>query len=403
MSTWRPILAGAERDEVLDVVLAIAAALAELPEEQLNATLGGGAVGFSLFYCHLARHSGSTEHRDLAEHYASLAMEQLAEGRVAGLGLYAGATGIAWLLEHLRGQGFEVDANATEEVDQLLLAALARPWRGDFDLVSGLVGFGAYALEGPMNEPRSRILEGAIASLASLAQPRAAGCSWLAPAIYLEEDPRFPDGGDNFGLAHGTPGAIALLGAAVARGLCVEVARPLLERAVAWLLTYDQVQHPYCRYAYSMVDPTQRSRLAWCYGDPGVAVALHTAARGLHDEHRLVEAQALITSSTRCPPERSGVEDAALCHGALGLAHILNRLGQAMESEVLIEGARTWIRRALAMRRSDHGIAGYQSSHRGAWVDDPSFLTGVSGIGLGLLGAISESPPTWDQPLLLLA
>jgi len=389
-TSWRPILAGAERQAALDTVLAIADALIALPEETLPAQLGRGAAGFSLFFCHLGRHSGVAEHRELAEHYAALAMERMT------------GTGIAWLLEHLRTQGYEVEADVTEDVDALLLERLSGPYDGEFDLIGGLVGLGIYALEGQMNERRRQILERVIARLAEVAQPRPAGCSWLAPPMYLGDDPRFPDGGDNFGMAHGTPGVIALLGATAARGLFVDQARPLLERAVSWQRTYDQVQHPYRRYAYSIVDPSQRSRLAWCYGDPGIAVALLIAARGLGDEALGAQAEALITSSTRCPPEQAGIEDAALCHGAIGLGHLFNRLGQATRSEVLIESARDWIRRGLAMRKLDVGIAGYQANYRGEWIDDPGYLTGAAGIGLGLLAAVSESPPTWDQPLLLL-
>lgn len=35
------------------------------------------------------------------------------------------------------------------------------------------------------------------------------------------------------------------------------------------------------------------------------------------------------------------------------------------------------------------------------WLVDPTFLTGVAGIGLALLGATTDIEPVWDRLLLL--
>src|SRR5205807_798323 len=63
--------------------------------------------------------------------------------------LYGGLTGVGWALAHLqvRLPGLDGEADAAE-IDEALLHHLDRtPWPDDYDLVSGLIGFGVYALD----------------------------------------------------------------------------------------------------------------------------------------------------------------------------------------------------------------------------------------------------------------
>ena len=109
------------------------------------------------------------------------------------------------------------------------------------------------------------------------------------------------------------------------------------------------------------------------------------------------------------PPGReSGVVDAGLCHGASGLALTFARLFQTTGEARLRDAGRRWFEQALALRRPGRGFAGFQSwqpvddgAEGGEWSDDPSFLTGASGIGLALLAAATRIEPDWDIVLLL--
>jgi hypothetical protein len=88
------------------------------------------------------------------------------------------------------------------------------------------------------------------------------------------------------------------------------------------------------------------------------------------------------------------------------VAHIYNRLYQGTGDAKLREAARYWFVRTLDMRDQVSGVAGYllrgiNDQGETGWVRDGSFLTGVSGIGLALLAAITEQEPEWDRLLLL--
>src|SRR5262249_56737890 len=60
------------------------------------------------------------------------------------------------------------------------------------------------------------------------------------------------------------------------------------------------------------------ARLAWCYGDPGVAAALLGAARSVAEPAWGREARAIARRAARRPFEQGAVRDAALGPGAAG-------------------------------------------------------------------------------------
>ncbi len=101
-----------------------------------------------------------------------------------------------------------------------------------------------------------------------------------------------------------------------------------------------------------------------------------------------------------------GVEDAGLCHGTAGLAHVFHRLFRDTGDETLREAALFWLRRTLEMRQPGLGPGGfrradYDEADQRCWTADPGFLTGAAGIGLALLAAISPVEPEWDRVMLL--
>jgi hypothetical protein len=230
--------------------------------------------------------------------------------------------------------------------------------------------------------------------------------TWWTNPTWLPSPTReqFPHGYYNLGQAHGVPGVIALLGQACAAGVAVAQARPLLEGAVRWLLAQ---QGPGGFAAWLGPEAADKpTRLAWCYGDPGVAAALLGAARCIGEPAWEREAVAIARRAARHPPEESGVVDVGLCHGAAGLGHLFNRMYQATGDSGLAQAARFWFERTLAMRRPGRGIGGYEAWAPGAdgdltWVAEVGVLTGAAGIALALLAATTPMEPAWDRMLLV--
>src|SRR5262249_44490456 len=245
--------------------------------------------------------------------------------------------------------------------------------------------------------------------LAQTAERRPDGIAWPSLSEWLppEVRDRWPARCYNLGLAHGIPGAIALLGRACAAGVAPDRARPLLEGAARWLMVRRAMVGTDGFPAAVGTEPWPvPARLAWCYGDPGVAAALLLAARCAREPAWERAALAVARRAAERPPDAAEVVDAGLCHGSAGLGHLFNRMFQASGDTRLREAADFGFRRTLEMQQPGRGVAGFAAWVDGpngipAWTDEPGFLTGAAGIALALLGASTTIEPAWDRALLV--
>jgi lantibiotic biosynthesis protein len=423
---WRPLLEGDLATQAWESVGAIADALKSWsPVEWLAAerqrnhgvTIGGGTAGRALFYGYLSKATGDESHAAWAEQLVNEAIDDLAKTPMRPA-LYSGFTGVAWAAEHLgrllcdeeEVGGADGDEDMNEEIDDALLMALRRPWVGDYDLISGLVGFGIYALERFPRTSAVRCLEAIIDRLDETAETKGQGVTWFTPPERLPilNRENTPLGYYNLGVAHGVPGVIALLADACRLGVRPERARALLNGAVSWLMLHhlgEQNGACYPSWVAPNLEP-RPSRLAWCYGDPGIAATLLYAARATGVEEWERSALAIAAHAASVAPEYAGISDAGLCHGAFGLAHLYNRIHKAGGGELFADAARLWYRLGLEMRQPGEGIAGFQAwlpreGKTQGWEADSGFLTGAAGIGLALLAAVTPIEPEWDRLLLI--
>jgi len=333
------------------------------------------------------------------EAYALAVERLLADLRPdANPGLYGGLAGAGWALAHVSED--DADDDDGDEVlrwiDEVLLDTLSPgPWHGPYDLIEGLTGIGIYFLERTANGgggvSARRGLDRVIHHLDALAAPTPTGVSFHTRPELLPEwqRPHCPEGQYNCGVAHGVPGVIAFLARVAARDGESSRAASLCHEAMRWLRAQDLGPDPRGRFP-AWVAPTRasaRTRAAWCYGDPGIAVALWAAALRIgapaDDWHRLA-----LECAAR-PSTLSDVADPHLCHGAIGLAHLFNRCYQASGDTRFRDASRTWFAHGLAMPPTAAPLS--------ATSDD--ILEGEAGVGLALLAAIRDDEPGWDRLL----
>jgi len=391
---------------------AVQAIVADLPDpsatEMQEVSLSGGQAGLAVLSAYLM--VAGLDDDENAERFLEQAVQAVASRRM-GPSLYAGFTGVAWAamhIQHLLGNG--ADENLHQEIDEALISYLNRsPWPGDYDLISGLVGFGVYALERLPHATAAGLLERVVDRLDETAECNAKGITWFTPPELLPSWQRelCPNGYYNLGLAHGVPGVIALLGQACAADVARTKAEHLIEGAVTWLLSHKLTNGANSSFASWAGPGIERDncRLAWCYGDAGIAAALLSAARCVGETSWESEALDIAHRAANRPPDKAGTADAGLCHGSAGLGHIFNRMFQATGEAWLKQAAVFWFERTLEMRQPTRGIGGFSAldivnGERG-WVDDPGLLTGAAGIALALLAAATPVGPAWDRMLLL--
>ncbi len=189
------------------------------------------------------------------------------------------------------------------------------------------------------------------------------GLGWYTPPELLPpwQAELAPEGYYNLGVAHGMPAVVVLLARAIAAGIRVGELRPLLDGAVAYLLAQRGPE------GFPSWVPKGKKAAARRPASPGATATraspppCSAAAEALGRPDWAAIAAGVAREAAARDPELAGITDCGICHGAVGLAHIWNRLWQASGDPRLAAAARYWFGRALAMRREDAGIGGFQS------------------------------------------
>jgi hypothetical protein len=399
---WEPVLEGASADAAREAIRAIARALGD------GAGEAAPPADLAVLWAYVA---GAIDEPWTQERYddATLALAEAVAAGYRWPGLFGGVSGAGWTLAHISDEGAADEI--LDEVDAAMVRMLDVPrWTAEYDLIGGLVGYGVYFLERIAAGPAAAAIRGLVRvvdHLLATGERSANGLAWftapeLLPAHQREES---PGGYFNCGLAHGVPGVIALLGRIAEAGADPRAA-PACEDALRWLLAQRLPPHPRGRYTSSFQrgEAGAPTRTAWCYGDPGVAIAAFGAAARI-GAAREPWLELALESAAR-PAELCGVADTGLCHGAAGLAHLFQRFHQATGDDRFRDAARRWFERTLAMRRPD-GIAGFPAwraarggGEQAGWQPEASLLEGAAGVALALLAAVEPVEPAWDRLLL---
>lgn len=394
--TWTPLLTGPDADRAQATVADIADALrdfsiAEIDPDFTTPGVAGGTSGAAVFFAQIGEEKTALEFLDRA-------IERAAED-MPSLPLYVGTPGVGWTMSYLERSVLDPE-EGENDVDELVDTGLASErWlaRNEFDLIRGIVGLGVYQLE------RRRPMDTVVAALERTSTETPQGHTWWVDpkTVPAERAELFPNGYYDAGMAHGQAGVIAVLAHALAAG--TESARPLLESTLRWLRSYrlPEDRGP-GRYPllFGPDEPPTGGRMAWCYGDIGVAVALLAAGRALGDDETLNEARELAVECAERPYDRTGALDASLCHGTAGISLMFARLAHAFDDERIATAARNWGKATLAQRVEGEPVAGYRYSvpkddERG-WEPRAGLLEGAVGPGLVLHALSTESAPDWD-------
>jgi hypothetical protein len=323
----------------------------------------------------------------------NLASERLF--RTMPTGIFSGLSSVGWTVEHLYQlliRGSNTSAEPDDYLADLDIRILGRleggRWVGPYDLVGGLVGIGVFFLERLPHRTAAHGLQLILDYLEQQAEYSNIGITWFTPPELVPPDQRTscPVGYYNLGVAHGVPAVAQFLGELTAAGIEVERARVLLDGLMKWLQVYRQpVDAPsgYSNWIAAEDPGPKTSRVAWCYGDLGIGALLHHLAVRSGRQDWLASSLSLLDSCLMRPEDR--VQSAGLCHGALGVAHVYNRIYQAGGDPRYREAAQRYYARGIAM--IDYS--------------DCSFLEGSIGEALALISAVFPINPQWDRRLLL--
>lgn len=273
-----------------------------------------------------------------------------------------------------------------------------------FDLVSGLAGLAAYLLALRDAGRDHLMLKPVLNSLSGLMVRGGARPAWFTPAALLPQTmkPAYPSGNINCGLAHGGPGALAILAIAKLSGCECRS----LDEAIYSLGNWTAQNA--IRNGRSINWPTgipldgcasHATRLAWCYGAPGVARALWLGGQAVDEgSFRALALDTIRALSCRTASIRK-ISSPTFCHGIAGLLQIALRFSlETGEVSDLVDS----LTDELLERFEPDTMLGYRDVEMsGNQIERAGLLEGMPGVLLVLLGATFDVEPTWDRAFAL--
>lgn len=282
------------------------------------------------------------------------------------------------------------------DIDELLRHAVQTTLNPDMDFVKGASGVLMYATERGNSSNTGRKLLSVLETLVYDYIER-----WLATTPSQRE---IMDFGNNLGVSHGLPGLLSVASIATYRKYFGSKTRNLLVRAFdeLWRARLDVDGLPYFPYRYDLTEP---ARLAWCYGNLGIAIAFRNAARVEHENtERFLE---IVKSCLRqCATDGHGMNDASLCHGYAGASLIFSYFANcplldAPLSETASRASLGLAKKALAAAEEDNGFLIFKHHYIDRYHRTDSLLEGTPGVAYSL--ACTQLPTTSEKYLQFLS
>ncbi|MCL2290901.1 MAG: lanthionine synthetase C family protein [Bacteroidetes bacterium] len=218
----------------------------------------------------------------------------------------------------------------------------------------------------------------------------------------------------NISLSHGMSSIVSILSKLYKiEGIDKEKTEKLLRGAVQYILAQEIDKNKYGSYfTYYALESTShisKSRLAWCYGDLGIASVLFQAGKALRENVWIDKALEIFifAATMRQNLEDDLVKDAGLCHGTAGIGHIFYRMWWNTKLPEFKDAADYWFQETLKMATFKDGVAGFKAFEmqmpegEPRWINKYEFLEGIAGINLAMLTYYYEMDPAWDECLLL--
>jgi lantibiotic modifying enzyme len=365
-----------------------------------------GLAGKALFLLHYAQLHGEQAYYNLGHAALERALEA-AHPSPDNHTYCSGLAGLGWTLMHLHEQHLlDLDGNELlEDLDGYLVETLSQDLaHGNYDFLHGALGTALYFLKRTRYTPEARpVLQSFVREMEALSIRKGEMVQW--ESVLLGQGKR----GYNISLSHGMSSIVALLSKLYAAGIERERIGGMLQGTIHYILRQqlDTTRYTSCFPSYSLETEGEpgSSRLAWCYGDLGIASALWLAGQAVGHrpwQHKAVEV--FLHASKRTDVQEAGVMDASLCHGSAGIAHIFNRAYQHTHLAAFQTARDYWLDQTIRMAASGAGLGGYKTyaGKQEGYKTETNLLEGIAGVGLAFMAAAAgHSYAQWDECLLL--
>lgn len=382
-------------------------------EKHLNSpNLGvlNGISGIALFLFHYYKYSGDEYYSNLGKKYIEEIIDRINNGY--SFPTYcSGIAGAAWTIEYLNEYNFikfNSDKNFNEIDEYLLENMKSCMIKGQFDFLHCSIGYGYYFLK-RYNLTHSKKLKKEylnnihqlIDNLYNLSFANQNGIYWI------NTFEGFPKDSIDTGSAHGMSGIISFLTNVLSHNIKSLKALKMIDLATSFILSAktDHLNSAYPKNIYvHSIDQhlAEASRMAWCYGDLGIASAFMKASKFIKEKELLQESERIMS---RCCSRKhlteTGVVDSGLCHGSLGIALIYKNFYDITSNKTFHQTSDYWLNDGLMKGCFPDGLGGFKKYENDEYINEVNLLDGIAGIGLGILSLTTDTKLNWEQSMML--
>jgi lantibiotic modifying enzyme len=353
-----------------------------------------GSAGISLFLYYYWKWTRQNAIYERATEVLNYNIEHI--NHMMSFSLYNGFAGIIWLIKHLEEECL-IDENTdeiAEEIYPVLCETMIKEMdKGNYDYLHHALGIGFTCLK-LNNIYTNTHLQKFILLLQKCSIRQSSGCvSWASNYIKDGKITKVY----NTSMAHGLSGIIVFLVKLVKKQQCLIGFSNLLDDAVQFLIQQQQDSTVYSSNFPAIISATinyRNSKLAWCNGDLGIAIALWQASVVLDNKaYNSLSLRVFEDYYKKNDIKKMTNNDIGICHGISGIAHIFNRMYYNTQYDIFKKSTLFWIAELLLAMDTKSSM-NYEKEPK-------NFLKGISGIGLVLLSAVSDIEPRWDECLLL--
>ncbi|MCA0430440.1 MAG: hypothetical protein LCH32_08050 [Bacteroidetes bacterium] len=380
--------------------------LNETPTNINNLGLIDGWCGISLFKKNYSLINSKIKLNNDVEEFLLKNFESYLKNNSFDPHLTNGISGIFWYLSYLKNKRFlYLDNNKffndfENYLDKILLSDCEYK---NYDILYGSIGTIVFYKESGILHRKKKLQKKIIEIIANQAiYIENNSIRWVFASLRTKS---INNDEVNFGLSHGIPSLISCL-------LKFDrefdnLTRPLVFKSINNILNFENNSDSnYFNYFPDILKVMDnkttdyKSRLAWCYGDLGIACMLWNAGSRYSVQEWKMKAVDIVIKTTFRKVEEKATLDIGLCHGSAGIAHIYNRFYNYTNDLRIKEASLNWLEKTLELANFSDQFSKYNTNNQDAIViNDPSFLTGMSGVGLSLIGFLNPKTMDWDRCL----
>lgn len=361
-------------------------------------TGGWGMVLFLAYYNKMFKNKD----KEILDRYIDFRLERLCNIYPKTFSFCDGMAGVMYLLHFIKEKGLvNVEIDDFEKCfDKYFRIALDFSKKEcGYDFLHGTLGIGLYYLKRQDSVAKLYIKE-IIDYLRDTAMCTNQYIYWQFLTKSNELVP-------NISLSHGIASIIIFLVRVMEKELYLKDVTLLLRLALPFLQSQEMDRNIHGCYfpVLSKQVTSEFSRLAWCYGDLGVATALYKAGVILQDDILVNKSLEIFEFSAGRKSLRANLlNEGGICHGTAGVAQIFKRMYLNTGNDLFLATSLYWIRQTLRLGQRKNGLCGYDYFDVSGWKTSYDFLVGISGIGLVLLSSLEKNNlelSAWDELLLL--